>query len=281
MYPPKASNQSRMIPVQHEPSVSILVFIAALGWNPQAASLSVKLEVRSASGPSRHLRAAGRSPPTAPTTVVKVPICVHRVGTSSCSLPSPDVNEWIWYTRVSSSSWKGRGACGEWWWCVYVHARASVCVCVCVCVWLCVSWWNEILVNFSDFFHLHQTILLFLILLSWGWRPVASLNMMLYYDCCSYDFHSLTEAHAAFGLHSQGIPAHDYEEQGLQNHIRKSCHSEPAYYPSFSDTCWAPTTCQLCKFSSRFCVVTWVTADTEGNATRGPRWGRGSWRKGN
>lgn len=94
-------------------------------------------------------------------------------------------------------------------------------------------------------------ILLFLILLSWGWRPVASLNMMFYYHCCSYDFHSLTEAHAAFGLHSQGIPAHDYEEQGLQNHIQKSSHSEPAYYPSFSDTCWAPTTCRLCKFSSQ------------------------------
>ena len=35
--------------------------------------------------------------------------------------------------------------------CVCARARERVCV----CVWLCVSWWNEILVNFSDFFHLH------------------------------------------------------------------------------------------------------------------------------
>lgn len=88
---------------------------------------------------------------------------------------------------------------------------------------------------------------------------------MLYYDCCSYDFHSFTEAHAAFGSHSQGIPAHDYEEQGLQNHIRKSSHSEPAYYPSFNGTYYVPGTEKYMTVLPRgFCIVTWLTA--------GPKW---------
>ena len=152
MYPPKASNQSRMIPVQHEPSVSILLFIAALGWNPQAASLSVKLEVRSASGrglpgtselledPHQQLQQRVSNSPSVCTVWVLPPVlCPVRMwmsesGTHVSALPLEKEGE-----PVGSDD----------------DVCMCVCVCVCVCVWLCVSWWNEILVNFSDFFHLH------------------------------------------------------------------------------------------------------------------------------
>lgn len=243
MSPTKASNHSRMIPVQHEPSVSILLFIAALGWNPQAASLSVKLEVRSASGrglpgtselledPHQQLRRRVSKSPSACTAWVLPPaLCPVRMWMSDSD------------THVSALPLENEGE--------PVGSDDDVCVRLCVCVTVCEpKKWNSSHF-FLTFFICIQMILLFLILLSWGWRPAASLNMVLYYDYCSYDFHSHTDTHAAFGLHSQGIPAHDYEEQGLRNHMRKSSRSEPAYCLSFNDPCWAPTMCRLSKFFS-------------------------------
>ena len=144
MYPPKASNQSRVIPMQHEPSVSILLFIAALGWNPQAASLSVKLEVRSASGrglpgtselledPHQRLRRwASESPSACRVWVLPPALCPVRMwmsesGTHVSALPLEKERE-----PVESDD-------------------ACVRACVCVCVWA-----DEILVICSEIFRLH------------------------------------------------------------------------------------------------------------------------------
>ena len=210
--------------------------------------------------PSRHLRVAGRSPPTAPTMGVRVPICLQSVGTSSCSLPSPDVNEWIWYTRVSASSWKGKGARGEWW---------CVCACVCVCVCDCV-WADEILVICYEIFHLHPNDpgLPHTVILRMGtcclfkydallWLLLLWFSLICRSTCCIWtpsprDSSSWLWGTRAPESHTEELAFWARLLSVIQRHLLS--------------TCYAPGTekCMTAHLPRGFCIVPWLTA--------GPKW---------
>ena len=210
--------------------------------------------------PSRHLRVAGRSPPTAPTMGVRVPICLQSVGTSSCSLPSPDVNEWIWYTRVSASSWKGKGACGEWW---------CVCACMCVCVCDCV-WADEILVICSEIFRLHPNdpALPHTVILRMGtcclfkydallWLLLLWFSLICRSTCCIW---TPSPRDSSSWLWGTRAPESHTEELAFWARLLSVIQWH------LLSTCYAPGTekCMTAHLPRGFCIVPWLTA--------GPKW---------
>jgi len=90
---------------------------------------------------------------------------------------------------------------------------------------------------------------------------------MFYYHCCSYDFHSLTEAHAALDCIPKGFQPMIMKNKGFRIIYRRvpilslpiTRHSVTRAEHLLHAGC--------ASSPPSFCVVTWVTADTEVNAT--------------